>query len=244
MKKHTAKMKNTDQRCVVVFMQLPESPEHALVIPTDHLPPLFGDALNKVLESPEGQNTPVLAHVLGRRLMPDGTSMLAAFHEAGFLTRVAIDNVVMMPKPNMPFPLRDIIKSMGGTVPMSDSVSGEPARVEENKFNQHTANQQANGADQNRNIALNLLAEAGDLESIARSKREKAYSHDPSLRPRSVDDAPLTPFSTHTLADDQTTSTPVQVKNTRSVQRRSNNRSTGAKAKLVGAKNRSVREED
>lgn len=191
MKRHIGKLANTDQRCVVVYMQIPGREDHALIASTDSMPPRFEQAVMEILESQEGQTDPVLANVLARRIMPESNmSVLQAMHEMGILVPVHIDRVVMLPQPNMPFPLRHIIEGMGNTLPkISESV--EP---QAQKYNPHTANAQAISDENRMAIARNLIIEAEMLESDARRKREQAYAYAPSLAsagPATVAPAPI-----------------------------------------------------
>lgn len=183
MKRHIGKIKNTDQRCVVVFMQIPGREDHALVVSTDTLPPRYEQALMQIVESPEGQNDPSLANVLDRRLMPDtGEKILEAMHNNGFLRAVPIDQVIMLPMPSMPFPLRSIIEKMGGTVPNSPATAQDVTETAaDEKFNPHGANAQALTAESKAGIARMLLIEAEDLEAIAQQKRQQAYAYAPEI---------------------------------------------------------------
>ena len=111
-------MRNTDQRVVVVFMQIPNRLDHALVVAMDNIPPRWEQHLMQVVESPEGQGDPDLGNVLGRRLMPDTTeTLLQALHSSGLLRPVHIDNVLMFPEPNKPYPLKQILQAMGRLLP-------------------------------------------------------------------------------------------------------------------------------
>lgn len=178
MKRHIGKLTNTDQRCVVVYMQIPGREDHALIASTDSMPPRFEQAVMEILESQEGQTDPILANVLARRIMPESNmSVLQAMHEMGILVPVHIDRVVMLPQPNMPFPLRHIIEGMGNTLPKI-SESAEP---QAQKYNPHTANAQAISDENRMAIARNLIIEAEMLENDARRKREQAYAYAPSL---------------------------------------------------------------
>lgn len=113
MKRHIARL-TTGQRCLVVFMQIPEDPEHALVVFTDNLPHKYETVLLPAAESAEGQQEETLANLLNRRPMIDGRhSVLRALHEDGMLKRIPIDQIVMMPRPNMTFPLRQVLTQMG-----------------------------------------------------------------------------------------------------------------------------------
>lgn len=107
-------MARTDQRLIVIFMQIPDREDHALVVASDSLPPRFEQALMQVVQSPEGQNAQDLGTVLARRLMPDtNASLLTTLHTAGLLQPIPVDNIVMFPLPNQAYPLRKILESMG-----------------------------------------------------------------------------------------------------------------------------------
>lgn len=188
MKRHIGKIANTDHRCLVVYMQIPGREDHALIVSTDNLNPRFEQALMAVVESKEGQAAVNLGEVMQRRIMQDtGEYLLQALHERGMLRAVHIDQVVMMPVPNMPFPLRGVLRDMGrevpGEVPLKESVE---------RFNPH-ANNSAALTDENKlNIARNLLVEASLLDAEAKNKREKAYAYAPELRqPEAIAPSPF-----------------------------------------------------
>jgi hypothetical protein len=182
MLRHVGKIANTDERCVIAFMQIPQRENHALVIPTDTLPPRFEQAVMDIVRSAEGQNEETLAVALSRRLMPDtGKDIFATLHENRMLRAVPIEQVLMLPMPNQPIRLTDILEQMG-RLPTNQSLHGE--RIE--KFNPHMSNLEAGKSEQKRGIAQNLLVEAALLEADAHRKREQAYSYDPSLRPQMI----------------------------------------------------------
>lgn len=196
MKRHVGKIINTDQRIVVVYMQIPGRESHALVVSTDNLPLSFETTMMGVLESSEGQADPVLANTLARRMMPDSTTpVLTALHNSGLLQPIPVDQIVMLPMPNMPFPLRTIIEQMGGRVPAVTGAPHQPPvtavqeapapapQPEPDRFNPYGQTQAIETAGQNKGIASNLLVEASLLEREAANKREQAYRYDPGLRP-------------------------------------------------------------
>lgn len=192
MKRHVARIINTGQRCVVAMMQIPEREDHALVISMDNLPPRYEQALMDVLESSEGQNEEMLANVLYRRLMPDtGKPILETLHTANYMTAVPVKNIVMMPKPNMPFPLVDILTEMGKMPKEPTTSSYSKALMESDKAtNKHNQFNENRLIDQNSNkeaVARNLIIEAELLENDAKAKRERAYSFAPHLRPSVIE---------------------------------------------------------
>jgi hypothetical protein len=184
MIRHVGKIANTDERCVIAFMQIPNREDHALVIPTDTLPPRYEQAVMDVLKSAEGQNEECFGVALSRRLMPDtGKDIFATLHDGAMLRAVPCSRVLMLPLPNQPIKLTDILIQLGRHVRGSD----DTMRQEQlDKFNPHMNNMRANTAEAKRGIGENLLLEARMLEHEAKKKRDLAYSHDPSLRPNEV----------------------------------------------------------
>lgn len=197
--RHVGKIANTDQRCVIAFMQIPNREDHALVIPTDTLPPRYEQAVMDVLKSAEGQNEECFAIALSRRLMPDtGKDIFATLHDGSMLLAVPCSRILMMPLPNQPIKLTEILSRLGRlrSDDMYDNVD---------KFNRHTNNRQAGDNEQKRGIAGNLLLEAGMLEAEARKKRETAYGYCPSLRPQPIEFS--APVANDALISDQTSDT-------------------------------------
>ena len=182
MMRHVAKLANTDQRCVVAFMQIPNRSDHALVIPTDNLPPRYEQAVMDILKSPEAQQEEDFAVALSRHLLPDtGQNILETLHHQGRLVPVPVHQVLMMPTPNNPVRLSEVLKTLGR---MSDTQTQDLVeQYAAEKFNPHLHNQKAVSNEQSRSIARGLIVEAEMLEMEARKKREHAYQIDASLRP-------------------------------------------------------------
>lgn len=175
MKRHIGRMANTDQKIVVVFMQIPGKEDHSLIVSTDNLPPRWEQYLMQILESPEGQGEENLGSVLGRRLMPESTeTLLQSLHASGFLVSVPVSNVIMYPAPNQPYPLKKILENLGRLAPETNA--------ETSKFNPYTSNQEADAKHDGLGVANNLLLEAEMLETEARNKRERAFGYAPQLR--------------------------------------------------------------
>lgn len=178
-KKHVGRIRNTDRRCVVVYMQIPGNEDNALIVDTDALPDRFHDALMNVIDSVEGQQTPQLHTLLSRRVMPDlGLDIMNALHTYGLLRVVDIDNVVMYPAPNAPCPLRTIVDFMNS----EDSPEEQKVELE----NRVLENQKSDSQQAQIDIAENILRQAQDLEDEAARKREQAYRLVPNLRPRTT----------------------------------------------------------
>lgn len=184
IKKHVGKIKSSDQRCVVVFMQLPEDPQACLIVNTEALTPRFEQMLMEVVESPEGQQEKDLANTMNRRMVPEtGRTVLAEFHARGLLRSEPVDNIIMMPRPNTPFALRAILEQMGALAAKDQATDQASSDV---KYNPVTANLEAGKNEEAVNMGRNLLMEAEMLQAEADKKREQAYRYAPSLRPQNT----------------------------------------------------------
>jgi hypothetical protein len=185
IKKHVGKVKSTDKRCVVVFMQLPDSKGHALIIDVEALQPRYEQILLEVVDSQEGQNENDLASAMARRTVQEsGRTVLEEFHVQGLMRKEPIENIIMMPRPNAPFPLRDILEQLGKldeTVEPAAPAVNDHADV---KYNAFTNNMNAQDEEKRQAMAMNFLMEADMLIEEANKKREQAYAVAPELRPR------------------------------------------------------------
>lgn len=199
MMKHTGILTNTGKNVVVVFMSLPGDADHALVIDTDALPDQFNDSLRRVVESTDGQNAKDLAEVLARKASPDGSNMslLEKFHHAGRLQKVTVDNVTMVPRKGINWPLRDVLAAMiqeEGNIPAElndlDPETRSQVINELGKFNVHTSNLEGTTIEGKAAEARSLLQMAELLEADANTKRQQAYTLDPSLNKRRVVETP------------------------------------------------------
>jgi hypothetical protein len=202
MLKHTGQLNNTGKHVAVVFMSLPDDKNTALVIDTDALPDMFNEALRRVVESVEAQQSKNLAEVLARRPSPDGSgmTMLQKFHQAGRLMPTPVANVTMTPRSGVRWPLVDVITAMtseeNAVPPGFDELDPETKAAiaaDINKFNVHANNQEGETAAGKRGDAMALLEMARLLEADAASKRQQAYRMDPGLKPKMQKSAVASP---------------------------------------------------
>lgn len=181
MMKHVGVVKNTSRKCVVVMMSLPQDEGNALIIETDSLPDRLSDSLNDALTSAAGQESASFSDVLHRRMMPDGSgTMLEAFHHAGLLRREPVENINMLPMPNYPVPLKDILAQLR-------AMSGQEVKPIPTNY---SGNQTADAVESRTSLAKSILFQATELEREAARKREEAYRVAPELRPVEVVTSP------------------------------------------------------
>jgi hypothetical protein len=191
MKRHVGKLKNSDRRCAVVYMQLPGLPTHSLVVDMDALPPMIHDMMIDILESATAQQSTELGPVLQRQFMRDtGEDVLTALHHRNHLQKMPVENVIMFPRPNQPIPLVQLLRATGklGTPqPVNEGydnfdLSNQPD-PNDVKFNPFLHNMNMSSDEDRAGAARNLVAQAELLEADARRLREQAYSMAPQMRP-------------------------------------------------------------
>lgn len=179
--KHVGRNKGTGQRMTVVFLQLPDDPENALVVYSDSLPDRYHDDFMQAVESPEGQQSQNLYEVLARKVFWHGTTMLTTLHKEGHLQKVPTGSVVMTPNSNTSVSLDDILSQIDSQDEIETSVNDTEQTVVESQVDTNVAESQK---DENKAIAQNLLIQANLLAQDAEAKRNEAYKYDPSLAPK------------------------------------------------------------
>lgn len=182
--RHTGKLTNTGQRCVVVFRKVPGEESHALVVQPDQLPDMYHDNLMDVLGEAPAQNTHDLSEVLHRRQFGDGSPMLRTLHERGYLKKVPVENVTLYPLPNHPLPLADANREIDGNPAPTQVKSTNNAQDVVEKTVIPVENVPPSNAQDPAAIAANLLAQAKLLEEDADRLKQQAYDIHPESKPK------------------------------------------------------------
>lgn len=192
--KHIGKY-DTGTRCVVIFKELPDDPNSALVVESDSLPNRWHEAFMDLVESNEAQATPNLYEILQRKLFPDGTIMLNALHVRGLLTKMPTERILMEAQPGRLYKLSEINKSIrdltATPTDLPKTLQHPPTQQvpQPTQVNPPTSpvtplpSEPKNENDQSF-IARNLILEAEDLEFAARQKRQKALALDSQAEKR------------------------------------------------------------
>ena len=178
--KHIGRHEGTGSRLSVVFLQLPDDKQNALVVYSDSLPDRYHDDFMQAVESNEGQSATNLYEVLSRKVFWHGTPMLETLHKEGHLVKVPTSAIVMTPNSNTNVALDDILAQLDNPTPEETPVNDVTQTPVDSQVD---ANVEESKQDENRQIAQNLLIQAQLLEQDATAKREEAYKYDPSLRP-------------------------------------------------------------
>ena len=179
MIKHTGKVDTTGRRVVVVFPAIPEDQDNCLVVDVDALESKYHDGLMQAVESSEGQATNKLYEVLGRKLFWDGKNILTTLHEKGFLRRVPVETVTLVPSTSETLPLKEFNAYQN----MVAETKQDPA-MPQTPDSSTKAGEMQQPADENDadGIARNLLIQAEMLEADALKKRAEAEAVSPGIQ--------------------------------------------------------------
>ena len=176
-----------DKPCVVVFRELPEEADQALIVISDSLEGQFHDDIMSVVDSPEGQESNNVSEVFFRRRLTDGENMLEALHTRGKLTKVPVDMVKLTPAPNQAVELAEV----NAELQKIETGSNPPLVTEQNVENLSQGDVPVDEAEDQNQVAQNLLSQASLLREDAKvllgdadAKEEEAYKIAPELKPK------------------------------------------------------------
>lgn len=184
--KHVGQLVNTQKRVIVVFRELPDDQNHALVVDTDALPDWMHDDMISSVESPSAQASANFYEYAERSVFTDGTNMLQTLHNTGKLIKTPTKNVKMTPNNSVAIALdeiNDIIRDEGESAPVvaPDPMQLQPASLQDN------ASAAKPGTPEpldDTALAASMVAQAAGYEAEAETLRTQAYEMDPSLKPR------------------------------------------------------------
>ena len=177
--KHIGTHKGTNQRLSVVFLQLPDDKDNALVVYSDSLPDKYHDDFMAAIESQEGQKSIQLYEVLSRKLFWHGSTMLDTLHKEGLMEKMPTSSIIMTPNTKTSIALDDLISQMAELEAGTLTTESDPTQVDPGT--RIADNVDATLGEDNKMIAQNLLQQAILLEEEAVKKRAEAVKFDPSL---------------------------------------------------------------
>lgn len=106
--KHVGRTIKQRKKCVIAYRVLPNDPDNCLVVMTENLMADEHDSLLKAVESDAGQSAYEFGEAMARHTLPDGRNMLAGFHTTGKLTKIAANEVEVVPDSRNSIPLNEL----------------------------------------------------------------------------------------------------------------------------------------
>ena len=125
--KHVGKQISTNDKCVVLFREVPGEPDNCLVVKTRSLSETDHDSLMAVLEGLEGQQANVLADVLHRHMNRAGFPILEALHRDRKIMKLPANDVALTPDASNSVALNEVNDAIRANEVGSDT--GGPATV-------------------------------------------------------------------------------------------------------------------
>ena len=125
--KHVGKQISTNDKCVVLFREVPGEPDNCLVVKTRSLSETDHDSLMAVLEGLEGQQANVLADVLHRHMNRAGRPILEALHRDRKIMKLPANDVALTPDATNSVALNEVNDAIRANEVGSDT--GGPATV-------------------------------------------------------------------------------------------------------------------
>ena len=125
-----------NQRGVVVaYKVVPGEPDQSIIVDTSSLMAEEHDSLIKTVEDASGQEADEFATVMARSRLPDGSNMLARFHQTGKMMKVPSDTVEMTPNNNTTINLAELNQVIAeqkgvtvGDLALTDADGNRPRR--------------------------------------------------------------------------------------------------------------------
>ena len=164
--KHVGKQISTNDKCVVLFREVPGEPDNCLVVKTRSLSETDHDSLMAVLEGLEGQQANVLADVLHRHMNRAGFPILEALHRDRKIMKLPANDVALTPDASNSVALNEVNDAIRANEVGSDT--GGPAAVA-----QQTQTTDA-GMMSDKQIAESLNNQATMMEAEAARLRAEA----------------------------------------------------------------------
>ncbi len=194
--KHVGRMVKNQRGIVVAYRVVPGEPDQSIIVDTSSLMAEEHDTLIKTVEGPAGQEADEFATVMARTQLPDGSNMLARFHQTGKMMKVASADIEMTPNNNTSVNLAElnsiIAEQKGVTVAdlaLTDEQGNRPETITESKDTALTADQVAAGVSSSNDgvlsdadLAAQYRSQADALFKEAKALREQAEELVPTKR--------------------------------------------------------------
>lgn len=193
--KHVGKV--GEKPVVVVYREVPNEPDNALIVETGSLEPEQHDALMSVVQSAEAQESNNISEVLHRRTFPDGSNMLTSLHFSKKIVKTPVNMINLTPTPQQSVALEEVNAEIrkieaGSNPPLNTEIDPTANLPLETDPTLASANATASeSSDDPTEIAKGILRQAmimeDDIKAMQQdidSKKAEAYRLAPELTPK------------------------------------------------------------
>lgn len=175
--RHQGVVRSTGSRVFVVWRQLPDDPEHCLVIYRDSLPEVYAYAVTELVET-KGQASIDLWEVMDKVGYLDNRKMLDVLHSLSYLRKQRTSDIDMHVGGGTKYSL-DLLNRSLEQHSSTEHVSG---KVKE--YNPYDKQESPENFAEKGTIVDKLLADAAEAGRLQQEYLERAYAIEPSLRPK------------------------------------------------------------
>ena len=191
--KHVGKV--GEKQVVIVYREVPNEPDNALIVETGSLEPDQHDALMNVVQSAEAQESNNISEVLHRRTFPDGSNMLTSLHYSKKIVKTPVNMVNLTPTPQQVVALEDVNKEIrkietGSNPPLNTEVNPNPIETDPTLASAEAPTTTESNDDPTE-VAKGILRQAmlmeDDIKAMQQDidhKKAEAYSLAPELTPK------------------------------------------------------------
>ena len=191
--KHVGKV--GEKPVVIVYREVPNEPDNALVVETGSLEPDQHDALMNVVQSAEAQESNNISEVLHRRTFPDGSNMLTSLHYSKKIVKTPVNMVNLTPTPQQVVALEDVNKEIrkietGSNPPLNTEVNPNPIETDPTLASAEAPTTTESNDDPTE-VAKGILRQAmlmeDDIKAMQQDidqKKAEAYALAPELTPK------------------------------------------------------------
>ena len=161
---------HNNRKVAVMFRQVPNEPEHCLVVYTEALPEDTRMAVNNCVESANGQNSASLADAAANHKTVNGEGLLNTLHVGNFMNKVPASEVFLTPNEATRVSLAEVNKAMGDMQPAPTTApaqSSTPGALSDEQIASNLRNQAATMQKE----ADRLNAEADELHPLPKRGR-------------------------------------------------------------------------
>ena len=191
--KHVGKV--GEKQVVIVYREVPNEPDNALIVETGSLEPDQHDALMNVVQSAEAQESNNISEVLHRRTFPDGSNMLTSLHYSKKIVKTPVNMVNLTLTPQQVVALEDVNKEIrkietGSNPPLNTEVNPNPIETDPTLASAEAPTTTESNDDPTE-VAKGILRQAmlmeDDIKAMQQDidhKKAEAYSLAPELTPK------------------------------------------------------------
>jgi len=183
MLKHVGR--HGESKVVIAYNEVPNEGHMALVIYSEKLPEALHDSLMSVVEGEVGQKEKVLAEALHRSVTNDGTNLLQALHQGGWLKKVQTKQVILTPNAKTNIRLDELNKILHQMEQGDEAVQKlreidegrgfrDPSKTTTRDVGEPAVAQQPSGVLSDSDIAKDLIDQAKGMRAQIKVLTEEA----------------------------------------------------------------------